>query len=474
MALSCSWGGYADTDVDFTEFFRADHTIAVRFMLQYPNAYTGPMLSLNGTGTYLVGPGDFLADPTRQAKLVMNIGTEQVSYAVNLPAGTWHHLAVVRSGTVFQMYLDGQPVGTPLNAPASNLPAGRLRFGKNTFDATLDGGGAQFYGLLDDVALFQQALSASRVAELANALHLTGYEQDLYAGYVFGAIPDTALPPTLARPLVLTPAANIVQVSPDRDNTADASLLPLSLTSLAHLPFPPGLALLVIQGYDNPTGSHQGYASFCLDLILAGQPQSASNGQPFYAAAPGTVDFVKQDASSGGAINFISIKQAQLEFCDYLHLSQNSAQVQVGDAVTFQQYLANIGDTGAPVGSYHLHIAVTNLGEGHKYAGGSFVTIPSPYVNYDASDDNGNTWHHVLRGVPQPGQWIRRPLEVGPVRYTAVWEPSTEGEIQVYGWTYQDYRAKYDELWPQGWRLKLLDVSSLKDQGHTRLPWRRA
>jgi hypothetical protein len=44
----------------------------------------------------------------------------------------------------------------------------------------------------------------------------------------------------------------------------------------------------------------------------------------------------------------------------------------------------------------------------------------------------------------------------GEVRYTAVWRPSREGEIQVYGWTYQDYRAKYDELWEQGWRLKLL------------------
>jgi hypothetical protein len=42
--------------------------------------------------------------------------------------------------------------------------------------------------------------------------------------------------------------------------------------------------------------------------------------------------------------------------------------------------------------------------------------------------------------------------------YTAVWRPSTEGEIQVYGWRYEDYRAKYDELWSQGWRLKLLDT----------------
>jgi hypothetical protein len=42
------------------------------------------------------------------------------------------------------------------------------------------------------------------------------------------------------------------------------------------------------------------------------------------------------------------------------------------------------------------------------------------------------------------------------VRYTAVWQPSIEGEIQVYGWSYEDYRAEYDKLWVQGWRLKLL------------------
>jgi hypothetical protein len=44
----------------------------------------------------------------------------------------------------------------------------------------------------------------------------------------------------------------------------------------------------------------------------------------------------------------------------------------------------------------------------------------------------------------------------GEVRYAAVWKPSTEGEIQVYDWPQGDLRAKYDELWPQGWRLKLL------------------
>jgi hypothetical protein len=44
----------------------------------------------------------------------------------------------------------------------------------------------------------------------------------------------------------------------------------------------------------------------------------------------------------------------------------------------------------------------------------------------------------------------------GQVRYTAVWHPSTEGETQVYGWTYEDLRARYDVLWELGWRLTML------------------
>ena len=46
----------------------------------------------------------------------------------------------------------------------------------------------------------------------------------------------------------------------------------------------------------------------------------------------------------------------------------------------------------------------------------------------------------------------------GQTRYTAVWRPSTAGEIQVYEWSYADYRKKYDELWQQGWRLKLINT----------------
>jgi hypothetical protein len=471
VALGCTWGGYADSDVDFSEFFASDHTVAARFMLQFPNAYTGPMLSVNGVGTYLIGQGDFLGDaPGGQSKLVAKIGNGQLIYPVSLAPGTWHHLAVTRKGSVLTLYLDGQQAGGTFGL-SGGPPKGRLRLGKTTFDAGLDAGGTQFYGLLDDVAIFTAALSQSQIAGLAAGPHLSGAEPHLLAGYVFGYQPPGGLPAKLARPLSRTPAAMIQPVSANRDNTADAALLPLALSSHAHLPFPPGQAWYVIQGFDDATGSHKGYASFCCDLMLAGKPQSESKGAPFYSAAPGRIDFVKEDAASGGAVNFVTVKQADHEFCDYLHLLKQSAVVSKGDAVGFQQHLADVGDAGANVGAYHLHIAATNLGEGNKNAGGAFVTIPTPYSDYEASDDGGKTWYSVTRGIPRQGQWLRRPIP-GPVRYTAVWRPSTEGEIQVYGWTYQDYRAKYDQLWPQGWRLKLLNVYVVNGQLRYTAVWR--
>jgi hypothetical protein len=60
----------------------------------------------------------------------------------------------------------------------------------------------------------------------------------------------------------------------------------------------------------------------------------------------------------------------------------------------------------------------------------------------------------------------------GNVRYNAVWRQSTEGEIQVYGWTYDDYRAKYDTLWGQGWRLKILQPYVVAGQVRYTAVWR--
>jgi len=40
--------------------------------------------------------------------------------------------------------------------------------------------------------------------------------------------------------------------------------------------------------------------------------------------------------------------------------------------------------------------------------------------------------------------------------FDAVFHPGNLGEIQIYGATYSEYRSEYDSLWPQGWRLYIL------------------
>ena len=67
-AAAFGWRGYADTDLQFSEFYGSNHTLSVRFMLQYPNAYTGPILSVDGSGAF------FLAKAFNQSRLQVNLG----------------------------------------------------------------------------------------------------------------------------------------------------------------------------------------------------------------------------------------------------------------------------------------------------------------------------------------------------------------------------------------------------------------
>jgi murein DD-endopeptidase MepM/ murein hydrolase activator NlpD len=417
----------------------------------------------HGTGVYVLGQGEFNGKPA----VLLRVGNATLYVNADLSATKWHHLAAVRTGTTFTLYLDGASVGA--TTISGTAPAGRLRFGKDTFDAALDGGGSQFYGLVDDVAVFTRALSAAEVASLASAQHLSGTETGLLAGWTFGYQPGATMPATLSRPVTTTPAATIRPVSANRDAVADAAQYPLALTAHMNLPFPVGTVAEVSQGWEGDV-SHRGYAAFCLDLVLPAK--ATSEGEPFYAVAPGRVDFVKQDQPDGTpTANFVSVEHATHEICDYLHLPQNASSVTAGAHVDNGQQVAKIGHTGT--GGPHLHVAVTNTGESrHNVAGtGTFVTIPAPYSNYEVSTDGGATWQHVVRGVPKKGQRIRR-ATISPVRWTAVWRRSTAGETQVYDWTYEQMRAKYDELWPQGWRLKSLDPYVVGGQVRYTAVWR--
>jgi hypothetical protein len=59
------------------------------------------------------------------------------------------------------------------------------------------------------------------------------------------------------------------------------------------------------------------------------------------------------------------------------------------------------------------------------------------------------------------------------VRYTAVWRQGAVPEVQVYERSYADFRARYDALWPQGWRLHLLSNPVVNGQVRYTAVWRQ-
>jgi hypothetical protein len=413
-AAAFGWQGYADTDLQFSEFYGNDHTLMTRFMVQYPNAYTGPILSVNGSGQFLVAKVD--AEPRLQVILGGN------GVMLDLPnpvqAGVWYHLAVVRSADSFTFYLDGAICQTCTIPAGPTPPSGTLRLARLPDGATAANRDGQFYGFIDDTAVYDEALDASQIAAIAAGPRLTGSEPHLYAGYTFDSVTPAGdeLPAALSRPVsfrtrtagpvIPGEPASVSLVSELRDNAADAQHLPPPFQQVSmRLPFPVGEAWGVIQGWDNSLGSHHGAASFAWDFILAGHPVSATEGKAIFAATPGVVEETRndRDSCSGFPANYVMVQHAPSEIGAYLHFVKGSVAVAEGQALASGDYLADAGDTGnSSCGFHHLHYALHDLPESQA---GALVTFPAAFSNYEVYGNGG--WQLVRRGVPRLGELVR-------------------------------------------------------------------
>ena len=165
-AAAFRWHGYMDTDLAFSEFFPQNHTVMAWFMPQYPNAYNGPILT-NSAGTYFVGQGDYETDPDG-AKLRVKISGSTAYYTFSSDVtGKWQHLAIRKltlwGDTAFILYLNGvrkeKDGGGDLIITNPSTPSGTLRLGTSNSDPATST--TQFYGLVDDVAIFDDAITAS-------------------------------------------------------------------------------------------------------------------------------------------------------------------------------------------------------------------------------------------------------------------------------------------------------------------------
>lgn len=417
-AAALGWREYVQTDLDMSEFYGANFTLAARFMVQYPKAYIGPIMASTGGGFELSKQDD-------ATTLVARFGNTSTTYAsVNLQAGKWHHVALVRTNNSLNLFLDGQsvcPTGLANCAVGvSNVaPTGTLRLGRPGVNPISGSAESQHYGFIDDVAVFKAALSQNQIQSLISAPRLLGNEADLYAGWTFdtGTPSGGNLPLVLARPVVhqtITSTGTIVSqfphtalVSQARDNTSDEKLMkfPNNQVSLT-LPFPKAEIWMVGQGWQG-TISHSGRAAFAWDFNL---PTDSTNGKPYYATAAGPVIELKDDRTCCGCgwpANHIDVRHAPDEIGVYLHHVKDTAAVSLNQNIVVGMKLANAGDTGnAGCGSYHLHFALHNKPESQA---GDLVTIPATFENYEVSTDNGASWSLVKKGIPKQGEWVRNP-----------------------------------------------------------------
>ena len=417
MALTFGWKGAADTDLAFSEFFGGDHTLVLWFLLQYPRAYAGPFAAVNGTGTYLVGQGDFNTQggPSGQAHLIARVtGANGVVLPASLDAGVWRHMAVVRTGAQIQVFLDGQPAGGPLAVATTGVPAGTLRLGRPAPGAGVDGQEAQLYGMLDEVAVFSRALPIAEIqARFATRALLTGLENGLVAGWTFSPTPAATPPARLARPVVRSGETAVV---PTTWTVADLAAIPLPRNDRQELPFLSGEAWLCAQG-TAATFSHRGYAAFCWDFVVADTGGAWTdvypNGSfqaPVFSVGEGetlTVSDVSPPASATEkeTENQVLVRGEDGLIRAYLHLLKNTALPYEGQKLYDGQPVAKIStewrDPNRPIP--HFHFATQP--DASDMAG--FVTVPTAFSDYEVRNPDGS-WSFVPRGIPALGQVVRR------------------------------------------------------------------
>ncbi len=490
-ALALSWQGHVDTDLSLPGLIGSDHTILARMMMQFPNAGKAPIFATQGGfGAFSLMKADY--GNTRDHRLVLTYGTRSATYlfpkttaVINAEAakaaGTvgidvvdaawraavgdqWFQVGIVRSGTVVKLYLNGKRLkaiagnfdlnGNLSLSSVAGLPSGAatLRLGQFA-DAprSTDAFFGQFYGLMDDVAAFDQAFDDTAMANFSAHPHISESSANLVGLYNFNYNP-TPIPSTVAHTPTFVGAAVRHPVSVSASPAADMTeYLPPQHKTVFRLPFAPGVAYQAF--WANEINSHVGSAAFSWDFHRIGsgwdntQIQNATNGSRLYAPAAGR--FVQAyDAGDAGlpasqktsgnlidGYDNLLIEHAPGEQTLFLHVKQGSInEASTANGFLFSPTNPNNGDYvsncnwlktytfGVLQGDWITRIGTRGVSNYHLHLSSEFdsvapifnstlisYTFPIAFTNYEASDDEGATWHSVSRGIPSQGQWVRNP-----------------------------------------------------------------
>jgi hypothetical protein len=84
------------------------------------------------------------------------------------PVGEWLHVAAVKDGDRIAIHLDGTLVAESTLVDPIDTSIAAVSIGASTADVT-DGYTSFFYGTIDEVALYDRALTGGEVSALASA-----------------------------------------------------------------------------------------------------------------------------------------------------------------------------------------------------------------------------------------------------------------------------------------------------------------
>jgi hypothetical protein len=169
----------------------------------YAAGKVGQAFSFDGSGDYVSIPNDLSLNPTAAITVDAWVFSDNASYAplivkkagsnsgyslelstdsskvnfyvyigsswvgspqANLPKGIWTHVAGVYDGSGVGLYVNGQFIGSTARTGAITPSASELNIGRDPSDPT-----RFFKGLIDEVEIFNRALSTSKIAAIYNA-----------------------------------------------------------------------------------------------------------------------------------------------------------------------------------------------------------------------------------------------------------------------------------------------------------------
>lgn len=105
------------------------------------------------------------------------------SSAGTVPTGAWTHVAVTRSGSAVQLYINGSPDGSGTNGNTLDFTSCQLLIGADTDSGCATTTNNWLTGQVDELRIYSRGLSATEISNLANG-------DNPYAGYAELTIDD--------------------------------------------------------------------------------------------------------------------------------------------------------------------------------------------------------------------------------------------------------------------------------------------